>query len=615
VADVTYKVEVELSTKGNLASKLGGFASKAESLDGLFAKVGGAASKIGDAFEGAVEKAASLAGTMAKLGGAAAIGALAYGVVGINNELEKTEISLAAIFNANGITNFTGGMALAADQMAKMRRDAAALPGETRDLVGIFRMVSVPGFQAGGTVDELRKLSGSAMAAGSVMGLPMEQVARETAMLLQGRAGGHNVLGMDLGITAHGFNEKSAAERLKIVTAELGKFEPAIAAFGNSFEGLSSTFRDNAKLLLSTATLPLFNRVKATFAEANKYLDDNKTKLDAMADTVGTKLARGFDYALDTIRGWYPAVETFALNAEHRLAQIWTTIEPTLGKLGAAGKHFLEDPAALDKIAHVLELYAAVKVGRSALGMVGGLGGLASFVGAGGGGAAAGAAEAGGAGAAAGAAEGAFAALGATLLPLGVLAGIVAGAIHALSDETSAWHDDAVVLWDTTKAELGEALQHMGNAWAAIRPLAIGLADALGTSLLGAITGAATGIDFLAQGIEGLAGAMADAAGVVSTAHATIASKLASMAADTILKQADRALEFHVKRPIDEGTARAKTGGGGGGGGTHIQKVEIVVTTNADPSRIARLVYADLANLARHRTTSPDVRNFSASRP
>jgi len=219
VADVTYKVEVELSTKGNLASKLGGFASKAESLDGLFAKVGGAASKIGDAFEGAVEKAASLAGTMAKLGGAAAIGALAYGVVGINNELEKTEISLAAIFNANGITNFTGGMALAADQMAKMRRDAAALPGETRDLVGIFRMVSVPGFQAGGTVDELRKLSGSAMAAGSVMGLPMEQVARETAMLLQGRAGGHNVLGMDLGITAHGFNEKSAAERLKIVTA------------------------------------------------------------------------------------------------------------------------------------------------------------------------------------------------------------------------------------------------------------------------------------------------------------------------------------------------------------------------------------------------------------
>jgi hypothetical protein len=610
LADVSYKVEIELSTKGNLASKLDGLSNKADALDGLFSKVGGAASKIGDAFEGAVEKAASLAATMAKLGGAAALGAMAYGVVGINNEIEKTQIGLAAIFNANGISNFAGGMSIAAEQMRKMRADAAALPGEARDLFGIFKMVSVPGFQAGGSVDELRKLSGSAMAAGSVMGLPMEQVARETAMLLQGRAGGHNVLGMDLGIGAHGFNEKSAAERLKIVTAELAKFEPAIEAFKTSFEGVSSTLRDNAKLLLGTATLPLFNRIKVTFGEANKYLDDNKTKLDEMADGAGRKLARGFDYALDTIRAWYPAVEAFAFNAEHRIAEIWTRFEPTLGRLGEAGKHFLEDPASLDKIAHVLDLYAAVKVGRSALGMAGGLGGVASFLGVGGG-AAAGAAEIGGSSAAAGAAEGAFAALGAALLPLGVLAGLVAGAINVLSDETSAWHDDAVVLWNTTKSELTEALEHLGGAWQAIRPLAMSLGDLFGTTLLAAIAGASTGIELLAKGVEGLAGAMADAAGVVSTAQAGIGSKITSL----LLKQSDKAIRFSVKRPADEGKAKPRTGGGGGGGGTHIQKVEIVITANTDPSRIARLVYADLANLARHRTTSPDVRNFSASRP
>ncbi len=609
--DVSYKVEIELSTKGNLSRQLGGFASKAEGLDGLFAKVGGAASKIGDAFEGAVEKAASLAGTMAKLGGAAAVGGLVYGVVGINNELEKTQISLAAIYSANGISNFAGGMSIAAEQMAKMRRDAAELPGEAKDLFAIYKMASVPGFHAGATADDVRKLSRAAMATGAIMGLPMPQVARETAMLLQGRAGGHNVLGMDLGITAHGFNEKSPAERLKIVTAELGKFEPAIQAFAHSFEGLSSTFRDNAKLLLGTATAPLFERVKAAFAASNHYLDDHKEKLDGMAHTVGAKLAHGFDYALATIRAWYPAVESFAINAEHRVAQIWTKIEPTLGKLSEAGKNFLADPASIDKVAHVLELYAALKIGRGALGLVGGMGGVASLLGAGGGAAAAGAGE----GAAAGAAGGGFALLGAALLPLGVLAGIVAGAIHVLTDETSRWHDDATVLWDTTKSELSEALQHLGGAWGAIRPLAMGLADAMGTGLLGAIAGAATGIELLAHGVEGLAGALADAAGVVATAHSTIASKLASMAADAILREADQAILFKVKRPVDEHAAKTRAGGGGGGGGTHIQKVEIVVTTNADPSRIARLVYADLANLARHRTTSPDVRNFSASRP
>jgi hypothetical protein len=49
----------------------------------------------------------------------------------------------------------------------------------------------------------------------------------------------------------------------------------------------------------------------------------------------------------------------------------------------------------------------------------------------------------------------------------------------------------------------------------------------------------------------------------------------------------------------------------GGGGGTHIQKVEIVVTGNPEPSRVARLVKDELANLSRRPKASPDVANYS----
>lgn len=48
----------------------------------------------------------------------------------------------------------------------------------------------------------------------------------------------------------------------------------------------------------------------------------------------------------------------------------------------------------------------------------------------------------------------------------------------------------------------------------------------------------------------------------------------------------------------------------GGGGGTNIQKVEIVVTSNQEPSRIAREVATHLANVGRRPGRSPDVAHY-----
>jgi hypothetical protein len=50
----------------------------------------------------------------------------------------------------------------------------------------------------------------------------------------------------------------------------------------------------------------------------------------------------------------------------------------------------------------------------------------------------------------------------------------------------------------------------------------------------------------------------------------------------------------------------------GGHGGTSVQKVEIVITSNQNPSRIAQVVEARLNGLSNNKRFSPDVRNFSA---
>jgi hypothetical protein len=54
----------------------------------------------------------------------------------------------------------------------------------------------------------------------------------------------------------------------------------------------------------------------------------------------------------------------------------------------------------------------------------------------------------------------------------------------------------------------------------------------------------------------------------------------------------------------DEDGGKKKNSTVSGGGGTNIQKVEIVVTSNQDPERIARLTVEKLKDLSRYPTSS-----------
>jgi hypothetical protein len=624
LSDATYQVEIQLSTKGNLASSLGGLTGHAASLDTSFANVGASVSALGASLDSAVDRAAGLAITLAKIGGAAIGAGLTYGVVKLNNELEKTGIALAAIFQANGITsNIDQGLGVAADVMAQMRKDAAELPGEFQDLASIFKTISVPGFQAGASITELRKLSAMAMASGAVMGLPMEQTGRELAMLMEGRAGAHNTLGMRLaglgGDRAKEFNHLAAPERLAAITKELERFAPAINAYKTSFDGLSSTLVDNAKRFLSTATSPLFDRVKDTLAGINAWFDSNEGGVDAFAAHLGERIGAAYDVGLAKIEKWAPAVEAFAAGAEKTIGALWAK---------------LPGDSAESKAASLAEMYGGAKLGAAGLGIAGGalssaplLDRLIRTTGLAGKNAPEGAAwdamagrfRDGVSGQFVGGQAGGLAELLANpevLAAAGVAATALAaalvgigGAFHAITDESSWFHDRAVALWGEIMEKGDAALSALVDSAEQLMPVALFLADALGTDLLTSLMLVATGAAEAANAIHVFVDWMAEVVGALGIV-------LSKGKHHSVKRVGDDATSF-AKTAVDVMNKHAATraGGGGGGGGTHIARVEITVTTNDDPSRIARLVYSDLSNLARHRTTSPDVRNFSAARP
>jgi hypothetical protein len=644
VSDVTYRVAIELATSGNLATQVGQSVSKLDGLGGVLSRVGHEASTLAGSlvgvFEGAIEGAVSLASTLGKVGAAAAFGAVTYGTLLLNKELENTQIALAAIFGANGITaSMPEGMSVAADVMAQMRKDAAALPGEFKDLIGIFKTISVPGFQAGASIDELRSVAAQAMAASQVMGLPMEQAARELAMLLEGRAGAHNVLGMRLaglgGERAEAFNNLPAVERLATVRKELEKFAPAIEAYSHSFEGLSSTLLDNAKRFLSLATTPLFERIKATLSEANGWFDGNQEKATLWASILGDRLGRAFDVAKDKIRAWWPSIEAFAEHAYDRIASIWQRVEPLVEGLADRAAKLLGDPKTLDRLEQLGLLYAGMKGGGLLGGLVPSIPGLADLdrlvksTGIAGKVAPEGSAFDAVSGRfrdlmtgqfVAGEAGGLFelladpvvlgaAAAAAALLVEGLVA--TAGAIHALADETSSYHDSAVSLWQDIEGHGGAALDAISRAATELEPYALDLADSMGVQLLEAIKLLAMGAEGAARVIEGATSIFASAMDLIGVEPGAGGHQRMSRGRRTN-PGALREFGAGVGDALAKHTV--KTGAGGGGGGVHVARVEITVSGNQDPNRVARVIAGHLADLARYRKSSPYVTNFSASR-
>src|SRR5437016_4791289 len=97
--DVVYEVVIDLQTRGDLPGKAEQGISKLDGLDRALLRVGAnAASMAGSlasAFESAVESAARLVAHAAVLGAGAAFAGITYGVLKLNEELERAQVGLA----------------------------------------------------------------------------------------------------------------------------------------------------------------------------------------------------------------------------------------------------------------------------------------------------------------------------------------------------------------------------------------------------------------------------------------------------------------------------------------------------------------------------------------
>ncbi len=637
MSDTVYRVVIDYELRGDVdrpaaraTGRLGDLDRAARHVVGAFDLLGGKLATFGgavaDAFTGAVERAGQLAATVAGVGVAAALGAVTYGAIHLNSELEQTSLSLAAIFNAQGYSrDFGDAMGIAADQVAKMKKDVMTLPGDLGQLGAIMKTIATPAAQAGMSPDAMRELAGRSMLVGGIEQLAPDLVAREMAQLLSGRAGAHNILGTRLGLIgsrAQTFNAEAPAARVADVRKELDRFGPAADAFGKSWFANWTTLKDNVKYtLLAPTTSPLFESVKRTVVGINGWFENHKAYVGGWADYVGRRLADAFEGGKTMILSWWPAIEVFAVDAYGRISRVWREIEPVVSRVGGAIKESLANGQALDKVESILKLYAGIKTAQALAPLAGaGFSAIGGAFGAGGSGAAGAAAGLGGALGATGlAAAGAASAMAVTA---------AAGELMALVNPASAHHDQAVAAAKDLEHATSRLAGDFDYLWVRIKP---------GIEWFG-VEGT-TELTKFAEGLDSVLSPMELARGAVDV----FADKLRGSGG--MLEELLQWLEQKVHEPklnpdvapkIDRdyplspgmfvramGQAAQeqqqkklapKPGAGGGGGGTSIHTVQINLSTNQEPSRIARRVVDMIADIGRHPTASRHAPNWSRAR-
>lgn len=611
-----YEVILDMKTRGQLGAQLGDAGPKAEKVDkhiagiktglaGLGNVAVGAGAKLAGMFTGAVERVGELGLKVGVLAGAAGLGALGYSITKINQELENSQIGIASILRANDQANsFPEAMKQSADLMKQIRLDARALPGEVSDLIQIFQSIAIPGFQGGKGANDIRNLSSQFMAFGlGVARLRGEVVAREAAMLLEGRAGARNVLGMKLaglgGDKAQEFNQMTTSQRFDFLSKALAKHSEAFDAFQHSYAGLSSTLVDNVKNFGRLATAGLFGRIKDSLEGANGWFDRNQERIGEWADKIGDYLVRAFDYGKEKIEEWGPRFITFGENAFARLKQLWEELEPTVARVAGVLERTLADPSTIDRLGDVAKAYGAIKVGTAigpgALSAAGSLGEVL------GGGLGIGGAATGGLG----------------LAALAAVALVAEGAIHDLTDETSYFH--AMVKDDvtTTMKNLTFSTERFSAALGDLGPVMQDSLDFIGAIGADAMATVSDRLRTFADAFEYFADKVNKGQSLVKAGLGIMQSDkewedkiLAGQRGDTV-GNFGVGLGGHGVKITDAIAAGVRKGQGGGGGGTTVQKVEIVVNQNQDPLRVARAVIAEVQNIHRHPRVARNAPNFS----
>lgn len=386
-------------------------------------------------------------------------------VIEFDQGVERMQIGLRSVIAAVDGISFEQAERSASAVWRALSEDALRSTATTAEMFEIFQGIVGPIRAAGASLQTVRDMTNSTVAAASALGVDFGQAQRDIGLMVRGSAGMDTrmfslltSMGLIRQTTEQWNRSLTTSQRIEELQRALGSFDAAAEAYGQSFAGATSSFKDIVQQLSRSLSTPIFGAVTQLLLRINRWLIANRDMVTAYLERAGQAIANAFAWVTDRAAAVAQQVTAHWDVIVDRFDRVRAALEangPALQRLGVAMAGLGALRSALGPI---LSVASSVIAGLEALGLVGGAGGAA------GGGAAAGGA-AGGGGAAAGG-------LGAALGPLLIVLALIAAVVVSLTSYWEQWLALVAPLLPILSA-LGDDLMELGGLlWTAFRPIA-----------------------------------------------------------------------------------------------------------------------------------------------
>lgn len=286
----TYRVETVYDITDKASDALGKIEKNASRAADSTARLSSMALGVGAAFVGG--RGLSLANSM---------------LIGFNSTVEDTKVKIAGMMALATKTDLSVNVERANRLYSELQQRAMTLPGTTAEYVEMAGRLTQPIMDAGLGMRQLRDMTIATTVAAKGLGIDAGASARDVDQALRGQY--HSVdqfTGKLLGANGYAgeagrekFNaltpEKRAAEIMKAVDSK--QIKQLGQAQGATFSGVMSTVQDRIEQMAGKIGKPLFGAITKEVESWNKWLENNNSKIDHFAETVGGGIVAGFRYA------------------------------------------------------------------------------------------------------------------------------------------------------------------------------------------------------------------------------------------------------------------------------------------------------------------------------
>jgi hypothetical protein len=266
---------------------------------------------IRDGARGAQSPLSGLTGAIGGLAaGVGAFGALALGkkaFIDFNSSVEMSTISIAAQEKMLLGGRWSDAMSNATGLFKEYQSFASKSIGETKDFLDMHAGIASSAYRAGLGMKDLTSMTKGATVAAIALGERADMVSLDIKQMLAGDVTSRDrtaqILLASQGISQEKFNKLGQQQRNKIIMSALNDpaLKDAAKAYGNTFSGAMSAFKDNLSITMGKVGLPLFKAVTKEVQRWNAWIEKNPDVIARFAKDFSSALMDGFRVVKDAM--------------------------------------------------------------------------------------------------------------------------------------------------------------------------------------------------------------------------------------------------------------------------------------------------------------------------